>query len=186
MIGMEVPSLTGEGTEILRDSNDAREWQDATRELLKQEVQARAVTMLEQDGTELRMLHSSVELFQNNADLVPGTTTFDKELADRFVRMAKPYEHRVDGKLRGYNIPVQPMVDAVRASLATERSAAPAAPATPAAPAAAAAAASPVATAAAVADPPEAGLTASAGQSGAPAEDYTTLFGTLGDLQLRL
>ena len=45
----------------------------------------------------MRTLHASIELFQKNADMVPGTRQFDKELADRVTKFAKPYEVRVEG-----------------------------------------------------------------------------------------
>ena len=136
-----------------------------------------------EDGGLRKTLHSSIELFQNNSDLVPGTKEFDKELADRLTEMAKPYESRVDGKLIGYNIPLQPLVEMVRGQLKEARAAkAPAQP--PAgAPAAPQAPAQPPARKPAPA--PQAGIPASAGTS-AEANDFSTLFGTIGMPELRI
>jgi hypothetical protein len=80
--------------------------------------------------------------------------------------MAKPYELRVDGKLHGYTIDVQPLIAQLRTQLQSEAKAAPAAaaPAKPAKP---------------KADAPQAGIRSKAG-SGAETEDFSTLFGTLG------
>ena len=141
------------------------------KSLLVREVRDRASREMEENSEFLATVHSSIELFQNNHDLLPMTKTFDVELANRFAKMAEPYELRVEGKLQGYSIPVQPIIDMLREQLKTERAAAkPAAPATPAAPAKKAAAA---------ADPPQAGIPSKAGNSGAK-EDFSTLFGTIG------
>jgi hypothetical protein len=83
--------------------------------------------------------------------------------------MAKPYEVRVEGKLQGYSIPVQPIIDQMR-TLIKARTAAPAAPAPPPA-------AAPVPRA--TLEPPQAGIPAKAGSS-SEKEDFSTLFGTIG------
>lgn len=197
LIGMEVPSITGEGMETLRSSEDARDWQEAMKSLLVQEIQARSEKMADEDRTTMQTVHSSIELFQNNADLVPGTKQFDKELADQLIRVAKPYEVRVDGKLYGFNIPLQPLIEQLRAQLKEDRAkkapvaeapaAAKAAPA--AAPAAAAPSpAAPAAPAAGVKQPaaqPQAGIPSQAGQS-TEGENFDDLFGTLGLRGLRI
>ena len=115
----------------------------------------------------LRTVHSSIELFQNNADLVPGTKQFDRELADEFIKLAKPYEVRNgDNKLIGFQIPVQPLIDSVRQRLAATRTAPPPAPPAPPAPE--------------ETHQPQAGIPAKAGNSGEGAEDFSALFSTLG------
>ena len=113
LVGSEVPSLNGpEGSmETLRDANDAREWQEAVKVLLTEEVRERTTRTLEENKGILETVHASIELFSKNKDLVPGTRQFDRQLADRFSAMAKPYELRVDGKLHGFTIPVQPLID---------------------------------------------------------------------------
>jgi hypothetical protein len=176
LVGQEVPSINGEGMEKLRDSADAAEWQDAVKSLLVQEIKDRAVRKADDSGPTLQTLHAAVEIFQNNADLIPGTKQFDRELADRFAKFAKAYEHRVDGKLRGYTIPVQGLIDQMRTAIATERTARAAAPAAPAAP-------PPPPKPAA--DPPQAGIPSKAG-AGAETEDFSTLFGTIGLPSLRI
>lgn len=93
--------------------------------------------------------------------------------------LAQPYEHRVDGKLHGYSIPVQPLVTQLRATLAAER-AAKAAPAAQTAPAAVQ-----VVQAAPVVEAPQAGIPSKAG-AGADQEDYSVLFGTIGLPNLRI
>ena len=35
LVGEQVPSMTGDGMEVLRDSADAKDWQDAVKEQLK-------------------------------------------------------------------------------------------------------------------------------------------------------
>jgi hypothetical protein len=187
LVGKKVPSPDGKGEETLRSTEDAREWQDAIKSLLVQEVRDTAGRLLEENTSFLNTVHASIELFQNNADLVPGTKEFDVELANRFATMATPYELRVEGKLQGYNIPVQPIINQLRTQLASERAAKAAAPTAPTGqqPAAAAAASTPAAAAAPVVDPPQAGVEGKAGSSD-NAEDFSTLFGTLGLHNLRI
>jgi hypothetical protein len=176
LVGTEVPAIGREGKETLRDTEDAKEWQEAVKTILVQEVRDRAARAMETNVDFLNTVHASIELFQNNADLVPGTKGFDVELANRFATLATPYELRVEGKLQGYSIPVQPIINQLRSQIAGERAAAvsPAA----AAPAAAAGTSTPPA-AAAPPERPQAGIPSKAGNSDA-AEDFSTLFGTIG------
>ena len=179
-----MPAIGGApgATETLRDAADAREWQDAVKQLLVQEVRGRASRQLDENKDFLTTIHSSIDLFKNNPDLIPGTKDFDIDLANRFSAMATPYELRVEGKLQGYSIPVQPLIEQLRNQVIAERTAAkvetpppatgaPAAPAAPKPP-----------------DPPQAGIPARAGAGGDPAEDFSTLFATidprLSDMQI--
>jgi hypothetical protein len=173
LVGTQVPRLTGEDgqMETLRDPADAREWQEAVKSLLTAEIQDRAEKSLEESKGIIDTVHASIELFTRNKDLVPGTKQFNRALADRFAAMAKPYELRVDGKLHGYTIPVQPLIDQIRNELTAASVTRPATPAAPAPPP------PPV-------DPPQKGIASKAG-SGAEAEDFSTLFGTLGLPNLR-
>ena len=178
LVGVEVPSLNGpEGSmETLRDADDAREWQEAVKVLLTEEVRERTAKAMDENKGILDTVHQSIELFAKNKDLVPGTRQFNRRLADRFASMVKPYELRVDGKLHGYTIPVQPLIDQLRTSLAAEAAAAPAAPPKDA----------PAKKPARQADPPQAGIGSKAGSSSDDAEDFSTLFGTLGLPNLRI
>lgn len=196
MVGQEVPSLReGGGTVTLRDAADAKEWQEAVKSILIREVQDRASRKADDVKPMMETLHGSIGLFQNNADLVPGTKQFDLDLANRFADLAKPYELRVEEKLVGYTIPVQPLVNQVRSQLAAER----AARATTAAPAAPAAAAAPTAQQQRAAeqqrnqvgqfanpDAPQAGIASKAGAGAADEGDFSTLFGTIGLPHLRI
>jgi hypothetical protein len=172
LVGTKVPGLNGAEDEVLRTTEDAREWQEAARHVLVAEIRDRAGKQLEENRGYLDTVHASIELFQNNPDLVPGTKDFDVELAKRLTTLAEPYEIRHDGKLQGYSIRVQPLIDQIRAQVASERTAAAAAPSTTAAAAAPPAAAR-------VVDPPQAGITSKAGGGGDAAEDFSTLFSTI-------
>lgn len=178
LVGTSVPALNGEDgqMETLRDAADAREWQEAVKSLLTEEVRERATAAMEENKGILDTVHQSIELFANNKDLVPGTRQFDRQLADRFAAMAKPYELRVEGKLHGYTIPVQPIIDHLRAALVAERASAP--PAVPAA--ATGTATGRQRAAAAPADAPQAGIGSKAGSASDSEEDFSVLFGTLG------
>lgn len=174
LVGTEVPAIGREGTEMIKDTADAREWQEAVKGLLVEEIRDRASRAMEDDGGNLSTLHQSIELFQKNVDLIPGTKGFDKDLATRFAQMVKPYETRVEGKLHGYSIPVQPIIDSLRAQVKSERAAAPVAPV------AGAAAPKPGARVNRPAEPPQAGIRSKAGAGGSETEDFSTLFGTIG------
>ena len=183
LIGQEVVKIgdPNGGTEILRDSADVKDWQEGMKAQLISEIKDRASRKADDVKGMMDTLHASVGIFQNNVDLVPGTKQFDKELADKFSAMVKPYELRIEGKLTGYTIPVQPFIDTLRAQITAGRTAAPVAPAAPATPTAqqqrvAEQPRTPVGTFAA----PQVGLTSKSGASADGAEDYSTLFGTLG------
>jgi hypothetical protein len=167
LVGTEVPAIGKEGTELLRDSADAKEWQEAVRSILVGEIRSRAAKQLEESQDYLETIHAAVDLFKTNKDLIPGTKGFDHELADAFATMAKPYEVRVDGRLHGYSIPVQPLIDNLRAQ--ARRPAAPTAPP----------AGAPEGTRPPAVEPPQAGIPTKAGAS-SEREDFSTLFGTIG------
>jgi hypothetical protein len=172
LVGQSVPAIGKEGNETLKDANDAREWQDAVKSLLVAEVRDRAEKAMEESSDFMTTIHASIDLFTNNPDLVPGTKDFDVDLANRFATMATPYELRVEGKLQGYTIPVQPLIENIRNQLIKERENTPAAPAAPAAPKA-------------PPEPPQAGIPSKAG-AGSDAEDFSTLFGTIGLPNLKI
>ena len=155
--------------EVLRDSADAKEWQEAVKALLVAEIRAQADTKMEESADFLQTVHASIDLFKNNPDLIPGTKNFNVDLANTFAAMMTPYEVRVDGKLQGYSIPVQPIIDGLRKSVLTP-------PPKTAAASAAAPAAAPTPP---VVEPPQAGIPSKA-SSGAEREDFSTLFGTIG------
>jgi hypothetical protein len=172
LVGTQVPAIGKEGMETLKDSQDAKEWQEAVRELLIQEVDDGTRKLAETASGQIQMLHASIDLFKNNSDLIPGTRTFNKQLADEFAKIAEPYEVRQDGKLRGYSIPVQPIIDGLRAKMATpgnvqepNQSSASKPPGAGVNPPAA--------------DPPQAGIPSKAGAS-SEREDFSALFGTIG------
>ena len=174
LVGTEVPNLrdnSGREMETLRSSEDAADWQEALKAILVSEMNERVRQRVESVAGAQQTLIDSAELFRNNKDLVPGTKQFDKELADGFIRVARPYMVRENGKLQGFSIPVQPLIDSIRSDLVRQRAAAPKAPAAPP-PAPKAPAAPPPA--------PQAGIQSKAGASSSAPEDYSVLFGTLG------
>jgi hypothetical protein len=167
--------------ETLRDSADAKEWQEAVKSILMEDIKARAQSKMDESSSYLDTLHSSISLFQSNVDLIPGTAGFDTELANRFAELAQPYEVRVDGKLHGYSIPVQPIIDSLRGQLQAQRSQPPAGTAAPVAPAGAPASSAPVQPV----EPPQAAIPSKAGNS-SEKEDFSTLFGTIGMPNLQI
>lgn len=165
--------------ETLQSTQDAKDWQDAVKSILVQEVQSRASVKLDENRDFIQTIHASIDLFKNNPDLTPGNKDFDVDLANRFAVFAKPYELRVDGKLHGYSVPVQPLIDQLREQVMAERAKSTAAPE----------ATSPAAGAAkdkAPADPPQAGVQSKAGAGSDQPEDFSTLFGTIGLPNIRI
>lgn len=182
LVGRQVPAIGKEGNETLRDASDAKEWQEAVKSVLVQEINSRAQKATEENAEFLQTIHASIELFQNNKDLIPGTNTFDVELANRFSAMVKPYELRVEGKLQGYTISVQPLIEQLRTQLVSERESAPkgvgdliAPPTSP-----------PAAGSTPATDPPQEGIPSKAGASADDESDFSALFGTLGLHNLRI
>lgn len=190
LVGTEVPSMTGDGMEVLRDSADAKDWQDAAKQQLAAEVRDRASRQADSVKPMMQTLHASIELFRQNHDLIPGTQQFDRELADRFSALSKPYEMRVEGKLSGFSIPVQPLIESVRNALVSERATRTPAPAPAGQPSAQQQRAADQSRNPAGQfnnpDLPQAGILSKAGNSGEAAEDYTALWGTLGLPNMRL
>ena len=173
LVGKEVPAIGKDGMETLKDSNDAKEWQEAVRELLIQEIQDGARKLEEGAAPQIQILHASLDLFKNNKDLIPGTKQFNRQLADEFAKVAQPYEVRHEGKLRGYSIPVQPIIDALRSQMtqpaATVDTSVHQSPAS----------APPAGQQSPPSEAPQAGIPSKAGSS-AEKEDFSTLFGTIG------
>lgn len=178
LVGLTVPKIGGQGEETLADTNDAREWQDAVKSILVEEVKAKTIKALDENKDFLNTIHASIELFQNNTDLIPGTKGFDSELANQFADFAQPYELRVDGKLQGYTIQTQPIINKLRDALVKSRASTE--PPVEGQPAAGGAAPDPAPSAAGEpADPPNTGIQSKAGNSG-DEENFDTLWGTLG------
>lgn len=178
LVGADVPAIGKDGMERLRDTADAKEWQEAVKSLLAQEIQGRARTKMEESSSYLETVHASIDLFQKNTDLIPGTKQFDRQLADDFAKLAKPYEVRVDGKLQGYSIPVQPLIDGLRASRGERQSQPQQRPKTPPP-------ADRPAQSQAQSEPPQAAVTSKSGSS-RETEDFSTLFGTIGLPNLKI
>lgn len=174
LVGTEVPSINGEGMEVLQDADDAKDWQDAVKHILVDTVRERVTRNMEEQADFIDTIHASIDLFRNNKDLIPGTKEFDVDLANRFAQIAAPYELKVNDKLQGYTIPVQPIIDQLRSQMVAERAAGAASTPAPAA------STPPVAAKPApVAEPPQAAIESKAG-SGTETEDFSTLFGTIG------
>lgn len=166
LVGKELPPIDGSGNNVvLRTAQDVEQWQGAVRTILKRELDA-AVQQRRQDSNEvLDVVHGSIQMFQANPDLVPGAKSYNKALAVEFLRIAEPYALRMNGKLTGYSIPVQGLVDRVRAQVTAAAAAAPGSPAAPPK---------------APAPKPQAGIPSTAGASGNNAEDYSPMWAALG------
>lgn len=164
LVGQEVPALNEEGTPTVYNTTEqVKDYQEALKVVLGRLLRQRVDELREEVGPTADVVHSSITLFQNNPDLIPGTAGFNKDLADQVARLVKPYELKMDGKLTGYNIDIQGIVDQARGQLT-------AAPATPAPAAKKSAPAKKSAT------PPQGGIASRAGKSGEGEEDYTAFW----------
>jgi hypothetical protein len=166
LVGKELPPIDGSDQNVvLRSADEVAQWQGAVKTILQRELEAN-VAQRQQDSNEvLDVVQASIDMFRENPDMVPGGPSYNKALVSEFLRVAEPYALRMDGKLTGYSIPVQGLIDRVRASVAAKPAAAPAAaPAKKGAPAA----------------KPQAGVPSKAGSSGGDAEDFSPMWQALG------
>ena len=188
LIGKQVPRADGtEGMETLRDAQDARDWQDEIKKQLGREVTRRIEAARAENNGMMEVLNNSVQLFQSNPDIVPNSKQFDKELADEFTALIKPFEVRNDsGKLVGWKVDVKPMLVTLRQQLNNRRVASAASTSAPPQGTPTAqqerAAAQPRNEGGQWTNPdaPQAGIPSSAGQSGNDGENLDALFGSLG------
>lgn len=166
LVGKELPSIDGsEGTVSFRTAGEVAQWQSAVETILQRELEASVQQQLQDSNEVLDVVHNSIQMFADNPDLVPGSKSYNKALASEFVRLAEPYALRMNGKLTGYSIPVQGLIDRCRAQV-NAKSAAPAAPAAP--------------KKKAPASRPQAGIQSKAGGGGGKEEDFTPMWKALG------
>lgn len=180
LVGDTVPDLKGGDGEIrIHDSADAKEWQEAAQSLIQADIESRVKVKEEEVAPVMSAIQDSILLFQNNADLMPGTKEFDLELANEFASLVKSFEFRIDGKLFGYHADVQPILNQLRVRLATQRGASKATQTQQQA-AKQQQAANQSRNDAGQFDAPQAGITSKAGSSGEPEDDYGTFFNGVG------
>ena len=172
LVGDTVPAVKGEGTIVLKTLQEAEAWQGAVKHIIGGQVDARTAALMQDAQPVLSTLQASVTLFRANQDLVPGTKEYNPALAQRFIKMARPYLHEVDGKPIGFRVDVQPLVDAIREELGTAPAPAPA----PAPTARQEQVAGQRRNEAGQFDAPQAGIPSTAGISGEPEEDFGTFW----------
>lgn len=130
LLGVELPPIDGSDKAVSFNTvQDVRDWQEAVQTVLRRDVQARVDALSEEDQDVRSVIQDSIQLFVNNPDLNPKSSGFNKALADEVARIARPYALKMDGKLTGYSIPIQGIVDQVRASQANRATPAAASPA---------------------------------------------------------
>lgn len=174
LVGRTVPSVKGEGAEVIKDGKDAADWQGAIKHILDNQVASKVTALMDDAKPVLSTLQDSVGLFRNNKDLVPNTAEYNPELAKRVMKLAGAYVHKVDGKAIGFRVDIQPLVDQIREDL----KAAPAAPATPTPQQDRAAAQA--RTPEGKFDAPQAGIPSKQGLGGVEEDDYGTFWGAVG------
>lgn len=169
LIGKELPAIDGSDNKVtLRTSEEIKDWQEAVKVIMQRELEASIEAKRTESAEVLDVVHASIELFRDNPDIVPGSKSYNKALASRFIKLAEPYALKMNGKLTGFSIPMQGLLNQVRAQVKAE-AAAPAGTTPPAKKAAAAPGAK-----------PQAGIPSTAGTSGGDAEDFSAMWGALG------
>lgn len=168
LVGKELPAIDGSDETITpRTAEEVREWQEAVKVILGRELEASVAEKQAESAEVLDVVHSSIELLRDNPDIVPGSKSYNKELAKRFIKLAEPYALKMNDKLTGFSIPMQGLLNQVRAQVQAETKAG-------------AAGGTPPAKKAAPAAKPQAGIPSAAGTSGDAAEDYSAMWGALG------
>lgn len=183
LVGMEVPSVrpgapASEKVRIL-DTQMARDWQETVTGLIEDEIEDKVRQKAEEVRPMTSVIQESVLLFQNNPDLIIGTKGFDRELAERFVRLAKAYEVKTAQGTLGYGVNVQPLINEIRADLAKERGADGARTEARTEQQRQQALSQPR-TEGGQFDAPQAGISSKSGMSGEPADDYSTFWAASG------
>ena len=169
LVGKEVPPLDGsEQNVVFRTTAEAKEYQEAVKTVLSRMMRSEVEQLREADDEVITVVHNSIEMFQTNPDLVPGSKSFNRELADQVMGLVEPYALRMGGKLTGFSIDIQGIIDQTRGRLKQAGAAAPAP-----APAKKAAARRP-------AQAPQGGIASKAGTSGAQGEDFSPMWAALG------
>jgi hypothetical protein len=125
LAGTEVPSIRrgaqpGEKMRLL-DTQMARDWQESVNKIIERGENDLVKTRTTELKPMLSTIQESFLLLQNNPDLIIGAAEFDRELAERFERAAKTYEVKSQGKVIGYGVNVQPLINEIRAGLSKER-----------------------------------------------------------------
>lgn len=168
LVGKPVPPIDGSDEDVVfRSAQEVADYQEAVKTILQRELEASVAEKHAESREVLDVVHASIQLFQDNPDIVPGSKSYNKALASEFVKLAEPYALKMNGKLTGYSIPVQGLLNQVRARV---NAAAKEAGTTPPAKKAAAA----------PARQPQAGIPAKAGASGEGAEDFSPMWKALG------
>lgn len=167
LVGKELPSIDGSDDDVVfRTADEVKDYQEAVKTILQRELEASVAQKQEESAEVLDVIHASIDLFRDNPDLFPGSKNYNKKLASEFVKLAEPYALKMNGKLTGYSIPVQGLVNQVRARVTAEAKAATTTP--------------PAKKAAAPGRKPQAGIPSQAGASGDSDEDFTPMWKALG------
>lgn len=167
LIGQDLPAIDGTDNKVsFRTSQEIADYQEAVKVILQRELEAAVEAKRQESAEVLDVIHSSIELFRDNPDIVPGGKSYNREVATQFMRLARPYALKINGKTVGFSIPVQGLVDQVRAQVKAAGTTPPAAtpPAKKAAPGA----------------KPQAGIESKAGNSGEGEEDFSPMWKALG------
>jgi hypothetical protein len=122
LVGQKVPGLAPGAPDItLRDSQEAKDWQEATAQLLKEEADSIVKSRQQEIAPLMGVIQDSVMLFSNNPDLIPNTKQFNPELAKRVMTIAESYQYKINGKLIGFQTNLQPIINSIRADLASSQ-----------------------------------------------------------------
>lgn len=115
LVGRTVPGLDSDEDITLASREEADRWQQGVRQELGYIVDGMTKEAQQKMQEQYQPLQHVVDLFRNNPDLVPGAPGFNKNLADLVAEHAKDYAvTNEEGKITGYKVPLQPLVNALR------------------------------------------------------------------------
>lgn len=125
LVGQSLPSLRPdakpEDKDLMTDSAKAAEYKRALQSLVEAEIKDDVAKREKDVMPMMSVLQESALMFQNNPDLIPNTDKFDQQLAERVARVGKSYELVVNGKVTGYQVNMQPIINELREQLTKER-----------------------------------------------------------------
>lgn len=119
LIGKELP-INGDPANMskIRDEESAVAWQREHQQLLEQTFQELREDYMREHSTERVAVNNALELFSANPDLIPGTTDFNKDLAEGVMKYASKFIVKDEnGRAIGFTVSVNNLISYARQEL---------------------------------------------------------------------
>jgi hypothetical protein len=115
------PGAANDAKVTLRDSSEAKAYQESLAKLVKAEIDDVVKQKTDQIRPLMSVTQESALLLQSNPDLIPDTDKYDPELAALVYEVGKSYELKVNDKVIGFQVPMQPIINKLRGDLEKSR-----------------------------------------------------------------